>query len=103
MGQRILAFTKQMLRVFILVELEELDHLVANAWSSIPRSLETNDDLIATRNEEEQAQANKHINMHKNITPYKIKCYKNMQHKIEHDSTVTRGKETSNSKLRLRS
>jgi hypothetical protein len=31
MGQRTLAFTKQMLRVFILVELEEFDHLVTNA------------------------------------------------------------------------
>jgi hypothetical protein len=31
MGQRTLAFTKEMLRVFSLVELEELDHLVANA------------------------------------------------------------------------
>jgi hypothetical protein len=31
MGQRTLAFTKQMLMVFNLVELEELDHLVANA------------------------------------------------------------------------
>jgi hypothetical protein len=31
MGQRTLAFTKQMLRVFDLVDLEELDHLVANA------------------------------------------------------------------------
>jgi hypothetical protein len=30
MGQRTLVFTKQMLRVFDLVELEELDHLVAN-------------------------------------------------------------------------
>jgi hypothetical protein len=30
MGQRTLDFTKQMLRVFDLVELEELDHLVAN-------------------------------------------------------------------------
>jgi hypothetical protein len=28
-GQGTLAFTKQMLRVFILVELEEFDHLVA--------------------------------------------------------------------------
>jgi hypothetical protein len=28
MGQRTLAFTKQMLRVFNLVEFEELDHLV---------------------------------------------------------------------------
>jgi hypothetical protein len=31
MGQRTLAFTKQMLRVFDLVELEELDHLIAEA------------------------------------------------------------------------
>jgi hypothetical protein len=31
MGQRTLAFTKQMLRVFSLVELEELDHLVIEA------------------------------------------------------------------------
>jgi hypothetical protein len=31
MGQRTLAFTKQLLRVFNLLELEELDHLVAEA------------------------------------------------------------------------
>jgi hypothetical protein len=31
MGQRPLAFIKQMLRVFNLVELEEPDHLAANA------------------------------------------------------------------------
>jgi hypothetical protein len=31
MGHRTLAFTKQMLRVFNLVELEELDHLVAES------------------------------------------------------------------------
>jgi hypothetical protein len=31
MCQRTLAFTKQMLRIFNLVELEELDHLVARA------------------------------------------------------------------------
>jgi hypothetical protein len=31
MGQRTLALTKQMLRVFNLVKLEELDHLVVNA------------------------------------------------------------------------
>jgi hypothetical protein len=92
-----------MLRVFNSVELEEPDHLVAEAWSSIPRSSETNHDLFATQSEDEQAKANKHIYMHKNITPYKIKYYKNMQHKIELESMVTRGKETSNSKLRLRS
>jgi hypothetical protein len=31
MGQRTLAFTKQMLMVFNFVELEEPDHFVANA------------------------------------------------------------------------
>jgi hypothetical protein len=31
MGQRTLAFTKQMLRIFNLVELEELDLFVTNA------------------------------------------------------------------------
>jgi hypothetical protein len=61
MGQRTLAFTKQMLRVFNLVELKEQDHLVANAWSSIPRSSETNRDLIATRSEDEPVQEKKHI------------------------------------------
>jgi uncharacterized protein (DUF1810 family) len=30
-GQRTLAFTKQMLRIFSLVELEEIDLLVSNA------------------------------------------------------------------------
>jgi hypothetical protein len=93
MGHRTLAFTKQMLRVFNFIELEELDHLVAKAWPSIPQSSETNRDLIATRSEDEQAQANKHIHMHKNMTPYKIKYYKSEQYKIESASTVTRGKE----------
>jgi hypothetical protein len=54
MGQRTLAFTKQMLRVFNLVELEELDHLVAEAWPSIPRSSEMDRSLFATRNEYKQ-------------------------------------------------
>jgi hypothetical protein len=40
-------------------ELKELDHLVAN--SSIPRSSETDRKLLATRSEDEQEQANKHI------------------------------------------
>jgi hypothetical protein len=31
MGQRTLAFTKQMLRIFNLIELRELDHLVVEA------------------------------------------------------------------------
>jgi hypothetical protein len=51
----------------------------------------------------EYKQAQTNIYMHKNITPYKIKHYKNMQYKIELASTVTQGKETSNSKLRSRS
>jgi hypothetical protein len=51
MGLRTLAFTKQMLMVFNFAELEESDHLVANAWPSIPRSSETNHDLFATHNE----------------------------------------------------
>jgi hypothetical protein len=50
-----------MLRIFSLVELEKLDLLVAEAWQSIPRSSETNRDLIATQNEDELVQANKHI------------------------------------------
>ena len=61
MGQRTLAFTKHMLRVFNFMELKELDHMVANGWSSIPQSSEMNRDLLATRSEDEQAQENKHI------------------------------------------
>jgi hypothetical protein len=61
MGQRTLAFTKQMFRIFSLIELEEPDHLVANSWSSIPRSSETDRKLFATPSEDKQAQANKHI------------------------------------------
>jgi hypothetical protein len=76
MGQGTLAFTKRMLKVFILVELEEFDLLVAKSWPSIPRSSKIDRNLIATRSEDEQTQANKHIHMHKNITPYKIKGYK---------------------------
>jgi hypothetical protein len=89
MGQRTLAFTKQMLRIFNLIELRELDHLVANAWSSIPQSAETNRDLIARRSEDKQAQTN--IYLHKNITPYKIKYHNSKQYKIESAYTVTRG------------
>jgi hypothetical protein len=91
MGQRTLAFTKQMLRVFDFVELEELDRLIANAWSSIPRSSKTDHNLFATHSEYKHAQTNKHIHMHKNITPYKIKHRKNEQYKIESASTVTQG------------
>ena len=91
MGQRTLAFTKQMLRVFNFVELEELDHLVAEAWPSIPRSSEMDRSLFATHSEYKQAQTN--IYLHKNITPYEIKYYKSEQYKIESASTVMRGKE----------
>jgi hypothetical protein len=61
MDQRTLSFTKQMLRIFSLVELKEFDLLVAETWSSIPRSSEMDRSLIATRSEDKQAQANKHI------------------------------------------
>jgi hypothetical protein len=71
MGQRTLAFTKQMLKIFDLVEPEELDHLVANSWSSIPWSSETDRNPIATHSEYKQEQTNKHIYTHKNITPFK--------------------------------
>jgi hypothetical protein len=67
MGQRTLAFTKHMLRIFSLVELEKFDLLVAEAWPSIPRSSEMDHSLFATHNEYKQAQAN--IYLHKNITP----------------------------------
>jgi hypothetical protein len=67
-----------MLRVFKLVELEELDHLVAEAWLSIPRSSEMSRSLFTTCNEYKQAQAS--IYLHKNITPYK-KYYKSEQYK----------------------
>jgi hypothetical protein len=92
MGQRTLAFTKQMLRVFDLIELEEFDHLVAMLDR---RFLEVRK-RIAIQSQRE-AKTNRHkqtnIYMHKNITPYKIKCYKSEQYKIETASTVTRGKE----------
>jgi hypothetical protein len=78
MGQRTLAFTKQMLMIFSLVELEEFDHLVAEAWLLIPRSSKMDHSLFTTRSEDEQAQANKHVHMHKNITPYKEKHNQNM-------------------------
>jgi hypothetical protein len=61
MGHKTLAFTKQMLRVFNLVELKELDHLVANAWPLIPWSSETDRNLFTTQTEDKHAQANKHI------------------------------------------
>ena len=61
MGQRTLAFTKQMFRVFNFVELEELDHLVAEARLSIPRSSGTDRNLFASHSEYKQVQTNNHI------------------------------------------
>jgi hypothetical protein len=80
-----------MLRIFSLVELEEFDLLVVEAWPSIHRSSEMDHSLFATRNKYKQAQAN--IYLHKNSTPYKIKYYKSEQYKIESTSTVTWEKE----------
>jgi hypothetical protein len=91
MGQRTLAFTKQMLRVFNFVELEEFDLLVTEAWLSIPQSSEMDRSLFARCNEYKQTQAN--IYFHKNITPYKIKYYKSEQYKIELASKVREEKE----------
>jgi hypothetical protein len=91
MGHRTLAFTKQMLRVFNFVELEEFDLLVTEAWPSIPQSSEMDRSLFARRNEYKHTQANMYL--HKNITPYKIKYYKNEQYKIELASIVHEEKE----------
>jgi hypothetical protein len=104
MGQRTLAFTKQMLSVFNFVELEELDHLVAEAWSSIPRSTEMDRSLFAMHSEYKQEQTNKqtYIYTHKNITPYKIKCNKTCNTKRNALLRSREEKETSNSKLRSR-
>jgi hypothetical protein len=68
MGQRTLAFTKQMLRVFDLVELEEFDHLVAMLDR---RFLEAQEQIAIYS--QRKAKTNRHkqtkIYMHKNITP----------------------------------
>jgi hypothetical protein len=70
MGQRTLAFTKQMLRVFNLVELEELDLGTSGSPNLDRRFLEAQEHIaiyFAARNEFKQAQAD--IYLHKNITP----------------------------------
>jgi hypothetical protein len=83
-----------MLRIFSLVEIEELNFGTSGSPYLDRRSLEAQEQIaIYSRREDEHVQANKHIHMHKNITPYKIKCYKSEQYKIENASTVTRGKE----------
>jgi hypothetical protein len=50
--------------------------------------------LIASISEDEQAQANKHICMHKNIAPYKENILKTGNTKYKLATTVMRGKET---------
>jgi hypothetical protein len=52
-----------MLRVFNLVEFEELVHLVVEACLLIPRSSGTDHDLFVTCNEDELAQANKYAHV----------------------------------------
>jgi len=93
MGQRTLAFTKQMLRVFDLVGLEELDLRTGGSPNLDRRFLEARKQIaIYSRR---AANTNRHrqtnIYMHKNITPYKGNHYKNVYYKIEIASTVTRG------------
>jgi hypothetical protein len=73
MGQRTLAFTKQMLRVFNLVELEELDLNTRGSPNLDRWFLEAREQIaIYSRcavNMNRHRQTN--IYMHKNITPYK--------------------------------
>jgi hypothetical protein len=92
MGQRTLAFTKQMLRVFDFVELVDFDLLVAEAWLSIPRSSETNRDLIATRSEGEQAQANIYIYIYIRTLHHSNKNIIKYANETERVTTVTRGR-----------
>ena len=73
MGQRTLAFTKQMLRIFRLVELEELDLRTSGSPNLDRRFLEAQEQIaIYSRR---TANTNRHkqttIYMHKNITPFK--------------------------------
>jgi hypothetical protein len=89
MGQRTLAFTKQMLRVFNFTELE-------NQMTWLPtldrRFLEARKQIVIywrrAPNTNRHRQTN--IYMNKDITPYKITCHKNKQYKIESASTVMR-------------
>jgi hypothetical protein len=78
MGQRTLAFTKQMLRVFNLVELEELDLKTSGSPNLDHRFLEARGHIAIylqrATNTNRHRQTN--IYMHKNITPYKGNHYK---------------------------
>jgi hypothetical protein len=93
MGQRTLAFTKKMIRVFNLVKLEELDLKTSGSPNLGRRFLEAREQIaiylrhIANTNRHRQT----NIYMHKNITPYKGNHYKNVYYKIEIASTVTQG------------
>jgi hypothetical protein len=93
MGQRTLAFTKQMLRVFNLVELEELDLKTSGSPNLDRRFLEAREQIAiySRRAENTNRHIQTNIYMHKNITPYKGNHYKNVYYKIEIASTVTRG------------
>ena len=77
------------------------DQRFTKSWLSIPRSSGTDRNLLATHNEDKQAQAN--IYLHKNITPYRIKYYKACNKKIKLASMVARGKEMRKSELWSRS
>jgi hypothetical protein len=90
-----------MIRVFIVVELEEFDLGITKAWSSILRSPRT-DHVYSWHAANTSMHEQAIIHMHKNITTYKGKHYKNMQYGIKIASTVARGKETPKSKLRLK-
>jgi hypothetical protein len=78
MGQRALAFTKEMLRFFNLVELEELDLRTSGSPNLDRRFLEVQEQIA--NYSRHAANTNKHrqanIYMHKNITPYKGNHYK---------------------------
>jgi hypothetical protein len=76
MGQRTLAFTKQMLRVFNFVELEELDHRTRSLGRQrlIVDSSKLGNEPRSSRNaKRRQIGTSKQTYMHKNITPFKEK------------------------------
>jgi hypothetical protein len=101
MGQRTLAFTKQMLRVFDLVELEELDLGTSGSPNLDRRFLEAQGQIAIYSQRVANTNRNKQTNicMHKNITPYKIKCNKTCNTKRNALLRSCEEKETRQSKL----
>jgi hypothetical protein len=93
MGQMTLAFTKEMLRAFNPVELEELDLKTGGSPNLDRRFLEAREQIAiySRRTENTNRHRQTNIYLHKNITPYKGNHYKNVYYKIEIASTVTRG------------